>query len=107
MSKILTIEIVAPVPEDFVAPLELIAEQVCGGFTEGFDANDTGSYHYAVKDAEAPNAQANDDILAMYRELRRGLSDMITGGRLSESDIPDDYHWLVESLYRLASADPE
>jgi hypothetical protein len=36
--------------------------------------------------------------LNAYRLLHDRLSDMIEGGRLSESDIPDDYQALVESL---------
>lgn len=30
--------------------------------------------------------------------LLDGLSDMIEGGRLTETDIPDDYRWLVDAL---------
>jgi hypothetical protein len=33
-----------------------------------------------------------------YEALHGGLSDMIESGRLCEVDIPDDYHWLVDSL---------
>ena len=33
-----------------------------------------------------------------YHKLHDGLSDMIEGGRLKASDIPDDYQWLIETL---------
>ena len=36
--------------------------------------------------------------LDAYRKLHDSLSDMIEGGRLDESDIPDDYKALVEAL---------
>lgn len=38
-----------------------------------------------------------------YTALHDGLSDMIESGRLTESDIPDDYRWLVESLTNLSN----
>ena len=41
--------------------------------------------------------------LDAYHCLHDGLSDMIENGRLTESDIPDDYKWLVESLAALAN----
>ncbi len=31
-------------------------------------------------------------------ELSDGLSDMIEDGRISRSEVPDDYDWLVETL---------
>jgi len=37
-------------------------------------------------------------LLALYRELHDGLSNMVEEGRLTEADIPDDYQWLVEKL---------
>jgi hypothetical protein len=43
-----------------------------------------------------------EQLLAMYQKLHDGLSDMIEGGRLNESDIPDDYKWLVDSLEAIA-----
>lgn len=36
--------------------------------------------------------------LAAYHRLHDFLSDMIEGGRLTESDIPDDYQAVVEAL---------
>ena len=42
------------------------------------------------------------DLLASYRRLHDGLSDMIEGGRLTADDIPDDYRWLAHSLISLA-----
>ena len=47
------------------------------------------------------------ELLALYRKLHDGLSDMVEGGRLTEEHIPDDYRWLVESLAKLAALDPE
>lgn len=41
--------------------------------------------------------------LELYAKLHDGLSDMIEDGRLTESDIPDDYRWLVDSLEELAA----
>ena len=41
-----------------------------------------------------------------YARLHDGLSDMVEGGRLRESDVPDDYRWLVEALARLANPLP-
>lgn len=38
-----------------------------------------------------------------YEQFHDGLSNMIESGRLTESDIPEDYVWLVESLAHLAS----
>jgi len=40
--------------------------------------------------------------LEAYHKLHDGLSNMIEGGRLTVDDIPDDYHWLVETLAALA-----
>ena len=42
------------------------------------------------------------EVLRQYALLHDGLSDMIEGGRLKESDVPDDYKWLVESLAKVA-----
>ena len=42
-------------------------------------------------------------MITSYQKLHDGLSNMIEGGRLTESDIPDDYQWLVESLASLAN----
>lgn len=47
---------------------------------------------------EVEQPAPNEALLAHYRRLHDGLSDMIEGGRLTEADIPDDYHWLVEML---------
>jgi len=33
-----------------------------------------------------------------YEKLRKGLLDMIEGGRLTEADIPEDYQWLILTL---------
>ena len=44
--------------------------------------------------------------LDTYRDLADGLSDMIESGRLSESEIPDDYDWLVDTLAQIAKVDP-
>ena len=41
--------------------------------------------------------------LVAYGKLHDGLSEMIEEFRLRESDIPDDYQWLVTSLSRLAT----
>lgn len=38
-----------------------------------------------------------------YTDLHDGLSDMIEDGRLRESDIPDDYRWLVDKLVKLSA----
>lgn len=43
------------------------------------------------------------DLCNEYQELHDGLSNMIEGGRLKKSDVPDDYEWLVFSLETLAS----
>jgi hypothetical protein len=42
-------------------------------------------------------------LLAGYKRLHDGLSDMIEGGRLREEHIPDDYKWLVETLAQLGA----
>lgn len=42
--------------------------------------------------------QALQAMIKAYGRLHDGLSDMIEGGRLTEADIPDDYHWLVQQL---------
>lgn len=42
-------------------------------------------------------------LLAGYKRLHDGLSDMIEGGRLREEHIPDDYRWLVEALAQLSA----
>lgn len=46
-----------------------------------------------------------DRVLAKYRTLFDGISDMIEEGRLSEKDIPDDYHWLTTRMAELAGLD--
>lgn len=38
-----------------------------------------------------------------YAQLHDGLSDMVESGRLTEAEIPEDYHWLVESLVHLGN----
>jgi maltose-binding protein MalE len=43
--------------------------------------------------------------LDLYRKLHDGLSDMIESGRLKESDIPDDYLWLVQILEKAGGMD--
>ena len=53
-----------------------------------------------------PLEQMVRPILDHYRALHDGLSDMIEDGRLTESDVPDDYHWLVEKMTALAGMDP-
>lgn len=35
------------------------------------------------------------------RDLVKGLNDMLEGGRLTESDIPDDFAWLKGALGRI------
>jgi hypothetical protein len=37
-------------------------------------------------------------LLADYRRLHDRLSDMIEGGRLRRSMIPNDYDWLIDKL---------
>jgi hypothetical protein len=44
-------------------------------------------------------------VLAKYRTLFDGISDMIEDGRLSEADIPDDYLWLTTRMTELAGID--
>ena len=40
------------------------------------------------------------NLMADYRRLLDGLSDMIIGSRLQESLIPDDFEWLTDALAR-------
>jgi hypothetical protein len=47
--------------------------------------------------------QALKDALEVYCQLHDRLSDMIEEGRLTESDISDDYQWLVGKLVDCAS----
>lgn len=42
----------------------------------------------------------------LYRRLADGLSDMVEEGRLSEADCENDYAWLVDTLAKIAGADP-
>jgi hypothetical protein len=44
-------------------------------------------------------------VVAKYRTLFDGLSNMIEEGRLSEADIPDDYHWLTTRMAEIAGLD--
>src|SRR5690606_16815207 len=106
MPKILNIEIVVPVAEDFVAPLELIADQVVDGFMEGFDRNDCGHYRYTVRDSDG-DAASDKALLEKYRALHRGLCGLLSAGRLVEADIPDDFRWLSDSLTDLSGSDPD
>ena len=39
--------------------------------------------------------------MVLVRELVSGIKDMVASGRLSETDIPDDFQWLLEKLERL------
>ncbi len=41
-------------------------------------------------------------VAETYQGLHDGMSEIIEGGRLDETDLPDDYVWLVESLAYLA-----
>ena len=47
--------------------------------------------------SSASDDQKND-LLNQYQKLHDGLSDMVESGRLTQADIPDDYHWLVEKM---------
>jgi hypothetical protein len=42
------------------------------------------------------------EVLEAYGVLHDRVSDMIESGRLTERTIPDDYHWLVETLAELS-----
>ncbi len=53
----------------------------------------------------ANNAVAN--LLKAYQRLHDGISDMVESGRLTPSDIPEDYQWLVESLSELTALDAD
>lgn len=44
---------------------------------------------------------------AIYRDLARGLRDMIDAGRLQEAMVPDDFQWLTHVLNILAANDRE
>lgn len=39
--------------------------------------------------------------MVLLKELVSGLQDMLEGGRLKESDIPDDYQWLTRQIERM------
>jgi hypothetical protein len=52
-------------------------------------------------------SDAEQNLLAMYAELHDGLSEMIEGDRLTSSDIPDDYWWLVEKLVEINALDQQ
>jgi hypothetical protein len=42
----------------------------------------------------------------LYRKLHDGLSDMVESGRLEESDIPEDWQWFLDTMIKIAAADP-
>jgi hypothetical protein len=42
----------------------------------------------------------------LYRKLHDGLSDMVENGRLEESDIPEDWQWFLDTMIKIAAADP-
>lgn len=42
--------------------------------------------------------EAADSALSILSRLEAGLQDMVLGGRLVASDIPDDWQWLVGTL---------
>jgi hypothetical protein len=55
-----------------------------------------------LEDSDATDAE----ILAEYRALHDGLSEMVEAGRLNVAEIPDDYDWLINQLVKLAVMDP-
>lgn len=46
------------------------------------------------------------EALRLYRDLADGLSDMMEGGRLVETAVPDDWAWLNTLVQKIAKADP-
>lgn len=45
------------------------------------------------------------NLVREYQRLHDGLSDMIEEGRLVNSDIPDDFKWLADSLEKIGNMD--
>lgn len=37
-------------------------------------------------------------------ELAEGISEMIAAGRLTESDIPEDFYWLTNKLAQIGES---
>jgi hypothetical protein len=80
-----------------------IRGEMFGGYE---DARDDGDLPKESKTEIGELAETDiDAVLAKYRALHDGISDMIEGGRLKPSDIPDDYQWLLTRMADLAAAD--
>lgn len=88
-------------PEPFFIQPVTVGDDSLSALTE--DGSNTSPREVAAIADELVKAR---DKLRLYRRLADGLSDMVEDSRLAESDIPDDYQWLVESLSQIAVADP-
>ncbi len=74
--------------------------------SEPDDWEDSENTGFEVVSCDRVDPQPGSNPLPRYRALHDGLSNMVEEGRLKQRDIPDDYHWLVESLAELAGMDP-
>lgn len=71
-----------------------------GGAAEGArDSNEPVEFSYNGSEL------FKGDLLWDYQQLHDMLSDMLEGGRLKQTDIPDDYDALVRQLALLANRD--
>jgi predicted protein tyrosine phosphatase len=50
--------------------------------------------------------RASEFVMEDYRTLANGLRELIDGGRLTASDLPDDFEWIEVKLSYLAAHDP-
>ena len=63
-------------------------------------------YFYEDQGLDVPLIKpVHSELGFKYRRLFDGVNDMIKGGRLSESVIPDDFEWLVKSMKEISTLD--
>lgn len=77
-----------------------------GDADEAPEFNEGGVGYQATEMVREALEGQEPEVLRKYRALHDGLSEMVEEGRLTRDMIPDDYHWLVETLAELAVLDP-
>jgi hypothetical protein len=93
----------------FLADGQLAAEHIAlemGG--DAFREKSWKSYEEMAGDTDGCTLEVATTVAvplpvrAAYRELLRGLTEMVENGRLTDGSIPDDFRWLSVQLEELA-----
>jgi len=93
------------------AEADLIARQTMAeneyGGEAGAGREDEASFQDTMEEIEIhdcyPEPVTKAEAVVMLSKLYVGITGMIEGGRLKESDIPDDFSWLTAQLEEIAT----